>query len=142
MHAVWTRLRYLVARVMLAAMMSFVFHGSAVAGMHPHGAAAVSGCGSHASADGHAHSAGSHHDLTDHADDGDDVHTDHESHDGKSASSEPCCGSMCSIAISARVPDTFWAPLSVPVELTPDVRGRPDNLPDGLKRPPRTPDIA
>ena len=145
MHAVWTRLRRFVASAMLVAMVSFVFHGGAMAGMHQHGPAAVSDCGSHASAKGHVHAADSHHDHVGHAYNGGDAHAHGDHHggcDGKSASAEPCCGSMCSIAISARAPDTSWAPVAAPVELTPEVPGRPDNRPDGLKRPPRTPDIA
>jgi hypothetical protein len=124
-------------------MVSFVFHGGAMAGMHQHGPAAVSDCGSR-TAKSHAHSAGSHHGL-DHVHDAGDVHAHGDHHDGgdhKGASAEPCCGSMCFIAISARAPDTSWAPVAAPVELMPEVPGRPDNRPDGLKRPPRTPDIA
>jgi len=142
-HAVWTRLRRFVASAMLVAMVSFVFHGSAMAGMHQHGPAAASDCGSHASAKGHVHSDGTHHHHAAHVHDGGDVLAQGDHHDGGgSASSEPCCGSMCSIAISARAPETSWAPVAAPVELMPELPGRPDNRPDGLKRPPRTPDIA
>ncbi len=147
MHAAWTRLRRYVAGAMLVAMASFVLHGGAMAGMHRHGPAPVADCGSHASAKGHTHSAAHHHHhVADHAhaDDGGGAHAhgDHHGGDQKSASSEPCCGNMCFVAISAPAPETGWAPVASPLVPMPDATGRPDNRPEGLKRPPRTPGIA
>lgn len=147
MHAAWTRLRRAVASLMLAAMASFVLHAGAVAGGHAHGPSAVD-CGSHASSKGHVHAAAHHGSAAvGHAYEADEAHAHgghhapHGSDDGIAAA-EPCCGSMCSVAISTRAPEGASARLASPVEVLPDASQGPDTRPEGPKRPPRTPDIA
>lgn len=147
MHASWTRLRRFIASAMLAAMVSFVLHGGAMAGLHQHASGAQE-CGWHASAKSPSHAAvatGHNHHGGEHAHGNGDAHAHLHADDvdgQKSAAAEPCCGSMCSIAISTYAPQAAWAPFSAAVELMPDDMGRPDKSPDGLKRPPRTSAIA
>ncbi len=139
MHAVWTRLRHFVASVMLVAMASFALHSAAMAGLHQHGG---SDCGQHASAKGHA--AAHHHHDAGHSHNG-KAHAHHHdtSDDGQTdAAAEPCCGSVCSVAISTAAPGATWAPVASPLARVPHAVQGTDNRPDGLKRPPRTPDIA
>ena len=139
MHALWTSLRRYVASAMLAAMVSLVFHGGVMAGLHQH-ATGSPGCGPSALLSGHSHAASTHDHGSDPSHGGGDLH-DHDA-GGQESAAGPCCGSVCSIAVSVRVTDVTCAPVAASVELVPEDGGRPDNRPDGLKRPPRTPDIA
>lgn len=143
MHTVWIRLRRLVASAMLVAMASFVLHGGAMAGMHQHSIGAQD-CGTHASYTSHVHVDTDDHHGSDagHPHEGGEAQAHHGDDGHESASAEPCCGSVCSIAIATTVPDAAWALVSAPIVHMLDATFGPDNRPEGLKRPPRTPDIA
>jgi hypothetical protein len=128
---------------MLAAMASFVLHGVAMAGGHRHGPTTL-GCdpADHAPkvAKGFAHT---------HADGTRHVH--HSSDDVGSAQGEgahqhaeggACCGKLCPVAIISGPPDTPSAPLrSADALLVADQNGSGTSA-SGLRRPPRTTDIA
>lgn len=146
MHAVWTRLRRLVASVMLVAMASFVLHGGAVVAMHQHGGAEHD-CGSHASSASHG-AATDHVNLepSGHSHGIDEAHEHLPAgggdHGHKGASTDVCCGSLCAIAISMTPPGAAWAPIAAAPVPLPEAAERADARPDGPKRPPRTPSIA
>lgn len=139
MHAAWTSLRRLVASAMLAAMLAFVLHGGAMAGPHLH-AAGTAGCASHADGGHHHHhadTAGSHHHGDAHHQ-GDAHHPGGEPHEG----AEACCGSACAVAIASPAPQAAGTPVAAPPVLLPEPAQGSGLGPDGLRRPPRTPDIA
>lgn len=146
--ATWTYLRRLVASVMLVAVASFVLHGSAMARMHAGG-----GCAGLALVAAlHAHSDHKH--AVEHGHGGDPVAAHvHPSgnptqghHPGSTpdphASGAPCCGMSCAIAIAPLVPDLISAPAAVTAVLPALAEIGSGIDPNGLRRPPRTSDIA
>lgn len=130
---------------MLAAMASFVLHGAAMAGAHQH-VPASQDCDRtghvHAQAKGSAHL---HADGTAHVHhaDGDLGSGDHEPIGDHHADGEEaaCCGSLCAVAIAAGAPDTPSIPLAAGSLPLVNQVGSGADL-SGLKRPPRTTDIA
>ena len=130
---------------MLLAVASFVLHGSAMARMQAAGPCAGSdqvslshshGDHRHASAEAHDDAGIGHVQAS--ADSGGHDHGRADHH----ADGAPCCGMSCAIAITPVGPDLLCAPvaLSAVVPAFAEAGGGID--PNGLKRPPRTPDIA
>ena len=155
MNALWTHLRRLVASIMLVAMASFVLHGSAMAGLHQHGPGSTE-CATTASA-GHVHPAASHEHPTpdlhqaahDHGEGVAHHHAEADLLDEAAPSDQqaagegsPCCASICAIALTALGSDTTSVLLGASLILVPDSQTGSGIGPNGLKRPPRTPDIA
>ncbi len=155
MNTLWSYYRRLVASIMLVAVASFVLHGGAMAGLHQHGPGSTE-CATTAPV-GHVHPAASHEhptpDLHEAAHDhGEGVAHNHAKADlpGETAPSDqqaagegtPCCASVCAIALTAFGLDTTSAPIGVSVVLVPESQRGSGIDPNGLKRPPRTPDIA
>lgn len=140
-HAVRIKLRHFVASAMLAAMMSLIFHGGVAASLHQHASGSL-GCGLHASTSGHSQASADHDHGGERFHDVDEASPQAGSTDQEGATPEPCCGSMCSIAISTRGPDKAWTPFATEVAVAGEPPARPDNRPDGLKRPPRASDTA
>lgn len=158
MSAVWTRCRRLVASLMLAAVTSLVLHGGAFSAAHQGGASPF-GCvlageaghvhDSHAAAahdrsaahgpaampDGgapHAHAtlaADAAHGAADHR----------HAADGLEA---PCCGSVCTVALTALDAPVLSAPIGLATTLVPVSQGGSGIDPHGLMRPPRAPRSA
>ena len=141
-----TSLRRLVASMMLAAMASFVLHGAAMAGAHRH-AAAPQGCEAvghvhaEAKASAHVHADGTAHVHLTHDDPGPADHEPSGQHHADGGDNT-CCGSLCTVAITAGAPATPSVLLRV-TEGLPflDQDGSGAAL-TGLKRPPRTTDIT
>jgi hypothetical protein len=155
LSALWTHFRRLAASVMLVAMTSFVLHGAAMAGLHQHGPGSTE-CATTASA-GHVHAATSHqpstldahHAAHDHGSGVDHHHAKADLPDEVASSDQqaagegsPCCASICAIALTAFGLDTTSAPMEVSLILVPESQRGSGIDPNGLKRPPRTPDIA
>lgn len=153
MSAVSDSLLRLVASFMLVAMASFVLHGPAMAGGHRHGSGSQ-GCETRAAhphpalassagevgAAAHAHADGTAHIHQDHAGAGspDGAPAEHQAPGAEAA----CCGSTCTVAITAPAPDAGSAVIEALTALLPGDRHRSGADLDGLKRPPRSTDIA
>jgi hypothetical protein len=129
---------------MLVAMASFVLHGAAMAGFHPHKAGLVD-CGPAAI---QAHQAQPH----DHGDaivhvhaeqaagvaDHDHGTPDHHANGGDG----PCCSSVCSVTLAMPGSDVVSAPMGFAEAFPPESQVGSGVDQSGLKRPPRTPSIA
>jgi hypothetical protein len=149
----WTRLRRLVASLMLVAAASLVLHGGAMAALHGHGPGSAACDAAHGhGAHGHAHPAthvhgghshGSHHaaahqaagpELDLGADLGAASPADAPEPD---AAGLPCCASACTVALVSPGPAASPAPPArAPAPLAAAQRGAGID-PHGLKRPPR-----
>ena len=154
MSAAWAHFRRLVASLMLVAMTSFVLHGGAMAGVHQHGMGSIE-CAAAAPV-GHVHQAAVHDHSSSHVhqaehDQADGVTHQHAEasvdtadadHPASDAKSSPCCASVCAVALTAIGPDAIPAPIGIVVELLPASQNGTGTSLDGLKRPPRTTDIA
>jgi hypothetical protein len=153
--AVWTRLRRLVASIMLVAVASFVLHGGAMAGLHQHGPGSAD-CGTPAPA-GHVHQAGIHdhgpsdirhapHDHgsgTAHQPTGADVASDDVPHDRQAAGEgSACCAGVCAAAVIAVGLETASTRMGSRLVVIPGGQRGSGIDPNGLKRPPRTLSIA
>jgi hypothetical protein len=127
---------------MLAAIASFALHGAAMAGAHAHrfGSAPcpahVHQAKAHQDGDGivHVHASRQAADVAAHQDGANADH--HADADG------PCCSSVCSVTLAAFGVDVISVPVGLAIALQPESRSGSGIDPNGLKRPPRTPDIA
>lgn len=149
MTAAWTHFRRLVASLMLVAMTSFVLHSGAMAGLHQHGLDS-SECETTASS-GHVHQAAV---SIEQAHDHDNVAAHHHgtidsadevsSNDTKAdpGAKTPCCTSVCAVVLTSVNPAAMSAPMGIILTLLPESQLVSGIDPNGLKRPPRTPDIA
>lgn len=131
---------------MLAAMASFVLHGAAMAGFHPHkpgsGKCAPVTAQAHY-AQGHDHGDGIVHvhaeqtaDVVNHDDRGE---ADHHANGG---SDGPCCSSVCFVTLAMLGSDLLSAPMGFAKAFQPESQVGSGIDQSGLKRPPRTPSIA
>jgi hypothetical protein len=142
--AALNHLRRLVASVMLVAMASFVLHGAAMAGFHPHETSSAD-CGPAAT---HAHQAQPH-DHGDgivhvHAEQAADVadHDDGGTPDHANGGDGPCCSSVCSVTLVMSGSDVVSAPMGFAKAFQPESQVGSGIDQSGLKRPPRPPSIA
>jgi hypothetical protein len=123
---------------MLVAVASFVLHGGALASHHAHGPASI-GCaaGDHHGAhhDGHDHGHGHHYA---HAGSG----ADETGSEGDDSAGSPCCTGLCAMVLAAVAPDAASAPMRPARVSDGEARLAAGIDPGGLKRPPRTTDIA
>ncbi len=112
MAAALNHLRRLVASVMLIAMASFVLHGAAMAGFHPHKAGSAD-CGPVAThshqPEGHDHGDGVVHVHAEQAADAD--HGGTPDHHANGGSDGPCCSSVCSVTLAMLGSDVLSAPM-------------------------------
>lgn len=160
MHAFWTRLHGLATSLMLAAMLSFVGHGIAMARVQQHGA----GEGDHSAASAGLHMHGSvphDHGRSTHTgashDHGSHVHQADTTADLQSSiadaagtddphatdsSKAACCGQACVSAIQVSAPEVIAAPMRRTERLQSRSQTGSGIDPNGFKRPPRTPDIG
>ena len=144
MSAALSNLRRLVASLMLVAMASFVLHGAAMAGFHPHKAGFVD-CGpvqahSHQSK-AHDHGGGIVHI---HAQQAADV-AGHDHSGGDHAgggTDDPCCSSVCSVTLVMLGIEVVSSPMRLARILPLESQFGAGIDQGGLKRPPRTPSIA
>jgi hypothetical protein len=143
--AALNHLRRLVASVMLVAMASFVLHGAAMAGFHPHkaGAADCEPVAAHAhQAQGHDHGDGVMHvHAVDQAAEAAHDHggsPDHHANGGDG----PCCSSVCSVTLAMPGSNVLSAPMGFAKAFQPESQVGSGIDQSGLKRPPRTPSIA
>jgi hypothetical protein len=144
--AALNHLRRLVASVMLVAMASFVLHGAAMAGFHPHKAGSAD-CGPVAA---HAHQAHGHDHgeavVHVHAEQAADVaardHGSKADHHADGGSDGPCCSSVCSVTVAILGSDLVSAPMGFAKAFQPESQVGSGIDQSGLKRPPRTPSIA
>jgi hypothetical protein len=131
---------------MLVAMASFVLHGAAMAGFHPHktGSADCQPVAAQAhQAQGHDHGDGIVHvhaveeaaDLDGHNEGG---QADHHAN----GSDGPCCSSVCSVTLAVLGSDLVSAPMGFAKAFQPQSQVGSGIDQGGLKRPPRTPSIA
>ena len=145
MKATLSRLRRLVASIMLVATAAFVLHGSAMASLHAHGADSPQ-C---KPATTHIHAPAAH----DHGDGVVHVHADRSAkasgHDHgpngthhAAGNDGPCCSTVCSVTLAAFGFEVISAPLGLAQDLRPASQVGSGIDPNGLKRPPRTPCIA
>jgi hypothetical protein len=132
---------------MLVAMASFVLHGAAMAGFHPHkaGSADCAPVAAHAhQVQGHDHGDGIVHvhavekaaDVADHDNGG---KADHHANGG---SDGPCCSSVCSVTLAIPGSDLVSAPMGFVQAFQPESQVGSGIDQSGLKRPPRPPSIA
>lgn len=148
MNAAWIRFRRLVASLMLVAMTSFVLHSGAMASLHQHGSGS-SNCDEAASA-GHIHQAATIEKAHDHGDDITHHHDQTNTADGVTSTETkadlgakaPCCASVCAIVLTSFDPAAPSAPIIAVAMLLPESQRASGIGPNGLKRPPRTPNIA
>jgi hypothetical protein len=156
----WTRLRRLVASIMLVAVASFVLHGGGMAGLHQHGRGstecatpALGGHGNQAAVHGHGTPDVQHetHDhgvgVAHHHADADlakaDLAAGDVSNDRHAASEgSACCASVCAVALIAFGSDTMSVPMGSTLAVVFKSQIGSGINPNGLKRPPRTPSIA
>ena len=145
MAAALNHLRCLVASVMLVAMASFVLHGAAMAGFHPHNAGSAD-CGlaaAHAQqAQGHDHGDGIVHVYAEQAADVADDHGGTPDHHANGGSDGPCCSGVCSVTLAMPGSDVVSAPMGFAKAFQPESQVGSGIDQGGLKRPPRTPSIA
>ena len=131
---------------MLVAMASFVLHGAAMAGFHPHKAGSAD-CGpvaahahqaqahDHGGGAVHVHAVGQAADLASH----NDGQPDHHANGG---SDGPCCSSVCSVTLAVLGSDLVSAPMASAKAFQPESQVGSGIDQGALKRPPRTPSIA
>lgn len=133
---------------MLVAMMSFVAHGVAMAGVDRHMAIAHEAAkGSTASAAHHDHSSHPHQVGGGQVGPGTEqagLSTDGGpgAEDRADGSPTPCCGQACMTAIQVSTPAVIVAAVTRTVRLRSPSQTGAGIDPRGLKRPPRTPDIG
>ncbi len=130
---------------MLVAMASFVLHGAAMAGFHPH-KVGLTDCAP-VSAHGHKAQAHEHGDgiVHVHAEQAADV-ADHDhggtpDHNANGAGG-PCCSTVCSVTLAILGWDLLSAPMGFSKAFQPESQVGSGIDQSGLKRPPRTPSIA
>jgi hypothetical protein len=144
--AALNHLRRLVASVMLVAMASFVLHGAAMAGFHPHkaGSADCAPVAAHAyQAHGHDHGDGVVHVHAEQtADAADRDHGGTPDHHANGGSDGPCCSSVCSVTLAMPGSDVLSAPMGFATAFQPESQAGSGIDQSGPKRPPRTPSIA
>ncbi len=132
---------------MLVAMASFVLHGAAMAGFHPHkaGSANCEPVAAHAhQAQGHDHGGGIVHvhageQAADVAAYDAAAQADHHANGG---SDGPCCSSICSVTLAMLGSNIVSAPIGFAKAFAPQSQVGSGIDQGGLKRPPRTPSIA
>ncbi|WP_201860712.1 hypothetical protein [Microvirga soli] len=139
---VWTRLRRLVASLMLTAVTAFLLHGGGMAGLHAHSAvsiesweaaARINGSPQPDGGDGHGAAGVRASDICACA-------LLEADHDGAGPNHPPHCGTVCGMALPSFGPGSAMAPATA-TRLAMVSRQGSGADPDGLKRPPRTFDI-
>jgi hypothetical protein len=115
---------------MLVAVTSFVLHGGALASHHAHGSAMGCAAGDHSDHDDHRHQ---------HAHAG---AADATGGDPADAAGSPCCTGLCALVLAAVALHAASAPV-VPGRVGEGVSRLGAGIdPGGLRRPPRSTDIA
>ena len=132
---------------MLVAMASFVLHGAAMAGFHPHkaGSADCKPVVAHAhQAPGHDHGDGlvHVHAVEQAADMAGHDHGSQADHHANGGSEGPCCSNICSVTLAMPGSDVVSAPIGFAKAFQSKSQVGCGIDPGGLKRPPRTPSIA
>jgi hypothetical protein len=138
LHRTWTHIRRLVASIMLVAFASFVLHGSAMARPAPtHGAAGMAG-------HHHDHSAHDHGAVAPDGQAGTQAALDPEDSDrtADAHGQDVCCGSFCATALAPVGRDGGVTRVGTAVVLPAFETVEGGIAPEGLRKPPRTPDIA
>ena len=137
MHRIWTHLQRLVASIMLVALTSLMIQGSAGHVMPRHSAISAGAHHHHQSAHDHAQVGGP---ATSASQAGADLDSESKppEHHGPGA----CCGAFCAAAVPL-LPAQFTLSRTETGAVLPafDINGQGISS-EGLRRPPRTPDIA
>ncbi len=132
MRLIGATVRRFVASLMLLAALAFAFHGATHAGdLHLSGDICHAAAGS--APDGHHHKHAHHdHGTHDHAD---QAQADH--HHDQDVQKAPCCGSICTVAISAMPGLGLAAMMHRLTGFVPPDTFATGIQPDGLHRPPK-----